>query len=85
MSFIKKIDAGLMNFMTGLRFPRWANTPSQRFLFASLFYLLMACLFALPPVLIRGQVDVFNYLVIAVYLLAVFYHWRLWRSLKTSA
>lgn len=84
MSFIKRIDAGLMNFMTALRIPRWAKTPSQRFLFAILFYLLMACLFALPPFLIRGQVGAFTYVVIALYLLAVFYHWRLWRRLKTS-
>ncbi|MEO8435440.1 MAG: hypothetical protein ABI596_11140 [Pyrinomonadaceae bacterium] len=84
MSFIKRMDAGLMNFMTQLRFPLWASTPSQRFLFSILFYLLMACLFGLPPFLIRGQVGAFNYVVIAVYLVAVFYHWRLWRRLKTS-
>ena len=84
MSFIKRLDAGLMDLVTQLRFPRWANTPSQRFLFAIGFYLLMVCLFGLPSFLIRGRVGAFNYVVIAVYLIAVFYHWRLWRRLKTT-
>lgn len=84
MSFIKRLDAGLMNFFTHLRFPGRANTPSQRFLFAIMFYLLLACLFSLPSFLIRGRVGAFAYAAIAVYLVAVFYHWRLWRRLKTT-
>lgn len=83
MSVIKNIDAGLMSFMTELRFPKRFNSPSSRFLFAIVFYLLMAGLFAIPS-LIRGKVDAFTYIAVAVYLAAIFYHWRLWRKLRTK-
>jgi len=84
MSFIKKIDAGLINLVTQLHFTRWTNKPSQRLMLAIAFCLLMVCLFSMPPLLIRGHVGAFNYLVIAAYLVAIFYHWRLQRRLKRS-
>lgn len=81
MISIKKIDNGLMSFLTTLRYPKRLTTPFSQFLFAVGFNLTMALMFA---VLMKNEVRWVSYVMVSVYLLAIFYHWRLWRQLETK-
>lgn len=78
MSLINRMDASLMWFLTTLRYPKACKTPLSKFLFAVMFNLSMIFLLMLPD-LIDGQLSWFSYIIIPGFLLAIFYHWRLWR------
>jgi Ca2+/H+ antiporter len=83
MSLIKNIDAGLMTFMTAMRFPKWCHSPLSRLLFATFLHLAMAALFIVPP-LMEGKTDILSYILGALLLLPILYHFRLWRQMRTK-
>ena len=81
MSLINKMDAGLMWFLTTLKYPKACKTPLTQFLYAVVFNVLIMFLL-LSPDFIDSQIRWFSYIIILMFLLSIFYHWRLWRQLE---
>ena len=83
MIAFKKIDDFLMSFLTSLRYPKSLKTPFSRFLFAVGFNLLMIVIFVSPD-FIEQKVRWLTYILVPPFLLAIFYHWRLWQQQEKS-
>jgi Ca2+/Na+ antiporter len=82
MSRLNKMDARLMCFLTTLRYPKACKTPLSKFLFAVMFNLSMMLLLTVPYFMVDGRIRWLDYIIISGFLLAIFYHWRLWRRLE---
>lgn len=79
MISFKKIDDLLMSFLTTLRYPKRLKTRLSQFLFAVGFNLVMLGIFVSPD-FIDGQIRGISYIIAPAFLLAIFYHWRLWKQ-----
>jgi hypothetical protein len=78
MTSFKKTDDFFMSFLTTLRYPKRFKTPFSKFLFAVGFNLFILSLF-ISPDLLDGRIRGLTYILVPIYLLAIFYHWRRWK------
>jgi hypothetical protein len=78
MITFKKIDDFLRSFLTMHRYPKRLKTPFSQFLYAVGFNLVMLGIF-ISPDFIDGQIKGISYIIALAFLLAIFYHWRLWK------
>ena len=84
MSLIKSIDSKLMHLLTlNLRYPDWSKAPLSFALLIVTINTLLAALFIIP-MLISGKVGIVSLMFGILLLLSAFYHWRLWRRLKSE-
>lgn len=78
---LKELDKKLMWFFTMHNYPKRVKTPLSRFIFAVGVHLLIGAML-ISADLFEGRLDWFSYIIVMGFVLAISYHYRLWRQEK---